>query len=415
MRKVKIPKGNGKFRTIYIPTKKHRKRLRRQLPTLYDKADNILNHEVVHGFMPGKSIITHAQRHVGKAFTLEFDLKDFFDWCDYAKLKNKLTEKQCRDLLFDGAARQGLPTSPILANIAAIELDNNILSYIGEMTGVVYTRYADNLAFSFDNESYIAQLGADIPNIVAKCQFKINKSKTKLQFAKSGRRMITGIAVGDTDIHVPRRIKRKLRAALHQGNEASAKGLQEFSKLKRISLNHNFAQKLKEVQSLIKTWRIKDFHVKQVPEKRDDIQLTENVIITGDPVYLLGMSNWFSNFRTCWAHPNGSYRRMAAFWARCPNVRLAIWLSGNRKRCGTVVRPSFLARALIFETSQGWYWTQLNGPKLNELRDVLRANQIRHIAEYNGATVLIHTGVPIKKPYGMARIGILPNGTVRLI
>jgi hypothetical protein len=412
MKKVKIPKGNGKFRTIYVPNRKHKKILRGYLPRLYDKAEIILNKNVVHGFMPGKSIVTHASAHIGKEFTYEFDLENFFDWCDYQKLKNKLTEKECRDLLFDGAARQGLPTSPILANMAAIELDKTILTHIELLDGVIYTRYADNLAFSFDRQEYIQLLGNTIPDIVARCQFKINKKKTKLQCAKSGRRIITGIAVGQDAIYPPRRIKRKLRAALHQNKTESIKGLQEFIKLKQYSQN-NWAKQCKELYYLLNHWGIKTFTVNDVQYKGPDIHLSENVIITGDPVYILGMSNWFHKWKTCFAQPKRKWSRMPRFWVRCPKVRLGMYLTHNHKRIGKVKRRCFTTRCLIFETDSGLYYTGTSGLHIPQFIQTLRCNNILSLSELKTQEKII-TGVNILATYTTMAVNIGCDGVVTL-
>jgi hypothetical protein len=149
---------------------------------------------------------------------------------DYV-LGNENLKKACFP---DGAARQGLPTSPALANIAARNLDNEILKLRGSGRFgklFVYTRYADDLTFSFDNIYLAETLMKKVPQIVESQGFRINPTKTKLQWAGAGRRMITGVAV-DKTIHVPREIKRRIRAAKHQNNKKQINGLSEWAKLK---------------------------------------------------------------------------------------------------------------------------------------------------------------------------------------
>ena len=103
-----------------------------------------------------------------------------------------------------------------------------------------YTRYADDLTISFHrdpsefrfeflkgktamHEAVQAVLGTD---------FQLNRRKTHMMHASGGRRVITGVAVGNTEIYPTRAVRRKLRAARHQNNTASAQGLAEWCKLR---------------------------------------------------------------------------------------------------------------------------------------------------------------------------------------
>ena len=64
----------------------------------------------------------------------------------------------------------------------------------------------------------------DVDKILKSYDFYLN-NKTKLQFASNGRRVITGVSVGEFDIKATRRIKKKLRAAIHKSNVNSVLGL----------------------------------------------------------------------------------------------------------------------------------------------------------------------------------------------
>jgi hypothetical protein len=69
-----------------------------------------------------------------------------------------------------------------------------------------------------------------ITNIVNKAGFKVNKSKTKIQSAKNGRIIITGVAIDNKGVHPTRKTLKKIRAAKHSGNKKSLSGLIEWSK-----------------------------------------------------------------------------------------------------------------------------------------------------------------------------------------
>tara|TARA_R100000458_G_scaffold14673_3_gene12455 strand:- start:1030 stop:1869 length:840 start_codon:yes stop_codon:yes gene_type:complete len=223
MHKVKIPKRGKGYRTVYVPSKKEKPRLRKIAKALGYISEKHCDLAVVHGFMKGRSPITNAVVHIGYEHTLSMDLKDFFDTCtrdkyDHPMLANiKLTPKTYRYVIVDGAARQGLPTSPAMSNIAAIPMDAALSELCNESRErAVYTRYADDLTFSSNSEQVIHNLRKQVPQIVESLGFEVNKRKTKHMRAKAGRRHITGVAVGDRNIYPTRKFRRRFRAVSNQ-------------------------------------------------------------------------------------------------------------------------------------------------------------------------------------------------------
>lgn len=245
MKIVRIPKGSGGFRTIYCPSADEKVFLKPLVPHLNEAAVICDKHDVMHGFMPGRSPVTNAKAHRGFEYTLSFDLKDFFDSVTrnhVGTANTPLADWPCGTLdtcFVDGAARQGLPTSPALANIAAAPMVNEIMGL--RRNGrfgwtFTFTIYADDLTFSFDRFATGDWLKQEIPALVERHGFTINPKKTHLQCAVNGRRMITGVAVDD-EVHVPRYIKRKIRAAEHQKTRGwkarnQLRGLREWMLLK---------------------------------------------------------------------------------------------------------------------------------------------------------------------------------------
>jgi RNA-directed DNA polymerase len=234
MRKFTIAKRGGGARAIYAPNHKEKLLLRLLVPRL-NRLQQQLCAPCVHGFMPERSPVTNAQAHAGKQFTLCMDLADFFDSVDpedVPALKNcgLFTPEEIARMAVDGAARQGLPTSPIVANLAAIPMDTALLQLSADH-GAVYTRYADDLSFSCDSIVAAVTLRAEIVAIVADYGFKVNPRKTRLLSSQSGRRIVTGVAVG-AEVKAPRAIRRRLRAAYHQRHIRQAAGLTEWSKMR---------------------------------------------------------------------------------------------------------------------------------------------------------------------------------------
>lgn len=229
MKKVEIPKRGGK-RLIYVPTEEEKRELR---GIYYEKLYNRSFPDEVQGFVPGRGPVTNAEKHVGYDATVSFDLKDFFQSVKESHIKGKVPKEIIDKVFVDGAPQQGLPTSPVIANIAALGLDKAIKRYMKKKKiDGVYTRYADDLTISLNDLSRIPELLKDIPRIVSNNQFKLNERKTRVQYAKNGRRIITGISVGEYDIQPSRYHKRKYRAMVHRKNWKSAKGMEQWLKMK---------------------------------------------------------------------------------------------------------------------------------------------------------------------------------------
>lgn len=230
MQVLRIPKGNGKYRTVYAPEKEEKEHLQSLIPQLVKIAKVRCHPQVVHGFMPGRSPLTNALPHVGFQYTVNMDLRNFFDTVLITHVMDLIPAHLLSDVMKYGAARQGLPTSPLVANIAAAAMDWELLVELPD--GVVYTRYADDLSFSFNEPLFIGDITSLTTRVVQRHKFLVNTDKTHVQWAGAGRRIITGVAVDDHRAYPTRAVRRRLRAARHQGNPGSCAGLTEWCKLK---------------------------------------------------------------------------------------------------------------------------------------------------------------------------------------
>lgn len=245
MKIFKIKKKNGAFREICAPNYAEKARLRLEAIKLSYRVENECNLDIVHGFVRNRSPITNALKHKGFKFTLSADLKNFFDTISHVYIEN-LTKnqqeicfvymgefKQLRNFKFISPlkkAKQGLPTSPMIANLACKEMDKFLLWWCSKRD-IVYTRYADDLTFSSNSIDLLKQLRNKLDAITNRFGFDLNKDKTRIQSSIFGRREITGVMVDD-EIHVSRDIKRRLRSAIHHQNKNQIHGLSEWSKLK---------------------------------------------------------------------------------------------------------------------------------------------------------------------------------------
>ncbi len=207
MREIRIPKGGGRYRVVVAPEPRCKRAARAELPRLTAAAMMLDAHGVAHGCVPGRGPVSNAAAHRGYRYTLTADLRDCFDRVRVTALPVWVPD--CAHV--HGIARQGLPTSPALANIALAALDAEIVARLAGRG--VYTRYVDDLTISADDRAVIDEMRAWLPDAVRRHGHELAAHKTRVQ--TTPRRVITGVSVAD-DVRAPRSTRRRLRAAAHR-------------------------------------------------------------------------------------------------------------------------------------------------------------------------------------------------------
>ena len=184
-------------------------------------------HLAAHGFAAGRSAVTHARLHTGKAVVARFDLRHFFTSINTARAFGGLralgyTHEVAAVLLGLCTTRtppavlkrapvpddangevlnqrffmlraleawhfpQGAPTSPTWANLCAWWLDARFSAYARE-NGLTYSRYADDLVFSGDALSML-QLSQLVDTVARDEGFRVNHEKTRVMRQSTGRK-----------------------------------------------------------------------------------------------------------------------------------------------------------------------------------------------------------------------------------
>lgn len=178
-----------------------------------------------HGFIHGRSIVSCAKEHTGKKFVLKLDLKNFFPSISrdmvYGAMFSELTPENVKIIipaielcLMDGRLPQGAPTSPAISNIVCKHLDM-VLYGIANKFGLTYTRYADDLIFS-SNDDTIYGVIPIIKSTIVKFGLVVNEKKVKV-LKKHQRQTVTGLVVNaDGKTSVRRKKRMNLRAFMHQ-------------------------------------------------------------------------------------------------------------------------------------------------------------------------------------------------------
>ncbi len=226
-----IPKAKGGTRKIAAPRTPLRKVQRTILDAILAK---VPLHDACHGFVPHRSTVTNAAPHTRAAIVLKLDLKDFFptvhyrrvkglfQWLGYneevaATLAGLTTYRPKLDsghVVWPGVLPQGAPTSPALANLISRRLDAR-LDKLALKYGATYTRYADDLTFSFRAKPDL-ELGRFLWWVDGICQqegFTERADKRRVLRNKHQQR-VTGLVVNDK-INIPRADRRRFRAILH--------------------------------------------------------------------------------------------------------------------------------------------------------------------------------------------------------
>lgn len=179
--------------------------------------DNILKKVIlpscVLGGISPYSNINNAEKHLGKKFHFQTDLRDFFPSVHYTmvyKTLNNLGHSPdvsriiTRLVTRNGNLPQGTPTSTSIANIVLMPLDKQILRLTNKHQ-ITYTRWIDDLSFSasFDFITFTVQ----IADMIKTLDFTINHRKT---YYKIGPIKITGIITKNNTLTVPKLLFKKL-------------------------------------------------------------------------------------------------------------------------------------------------------------------------------------------------------------
>ena len=227
-----LPTGDGKLYKSWTVRKKHGgiRELYQPKPLFHTVTKNLHRSftgllpykapDHVHGFIQGRSTISNASQHLGKACVLRVDLEDYFPSIKAATIKASLQEQGYEEkaaelavsvVTIAGKLPIGLSTSPFLSNLAFLFTDYLFEEYV-QSQGLSFTRYVDDLTFSGEvTDSHFA----DISRILDDAGWSVNTRKTA--FMRQGRsQYVTGLYVGEADRpRIPRATKRRMRWILH--------------------------------------------------------------------------------------------------------------------------------------------------------------------------------------------------------
>ena len=206
--------------------------------------------------------MTNAAVHTNSKMILKMDVTDFFPTVTWRRVRGVFRRAGYREQtstllalicteapreivqhdgktyfvsLGDRCLPQGAPTSPAITNALCLRLDRR-LTALAKKLGWRYSRYADDMTFSLPNEHkgkpQLGKLLGCVRRVVIAEGFEVKDEKTRVH-RNGGRQSVTGLTVnGDGVPRTPRKLRRELRAAIH--NFKNGKPLKEGETLPRL-------------------------------------------------------------------------------------------------------------------------------------------------------------------------------------
>lgn len=251
-----VPKGRNKhkkagYRIICVPQPKLMQ-VQRWI------AQNILNHVQSHqasyAYAPGSRHVDAAQLHCKCSWLIKLDVTRFFESiteiqvyrvfqslgysalisfelarvCTRARLDRAPSRRwrsrywayeEIADYAYPelGYLPQGAPTSPMLSNLAMRDLDQQIMDMCSSQ-GLVYSRYADDIAISTDECGFSRERArsvvAAVYEIMACHGLSPNMSKTRI-CSPGSRKVVLGLLVNEEVPRLSRDYRNRLRQHLY--------------------------------------------------------------------------------------------------------------------------------------------------------------------------------------------------------
>ncbi|MFW5973413.1 MAG: group II intron reverse transcriptase/maturase, partial [Bacteroidota bacterium] len=290
VRGVKIPKPNGGFRQLGIPTCKDRLVQQAISQALTKRYEPIFSAHS-YGFRPGRSAhqaLVQAAAYVkeGYRFVIDLDLEKFFDKVNHDRLMwllgTRVGDKRLLGLIGrflragmmeDGLVSQrtkgtpqGSPLSPLLSNIVLDELDKEL-----EVRGHRFVRYADDMIILVKSVEAAERVRRSITEFIEdRLRLKVNREKSRIcrpyELNFLGHSILYGGKLG-LSRESERRLKTKLRGLTRRNRGISLEQLiEELNPVLRGWLGYFRMARMQKKLERLEAWlrhRIRCFRLKQ--------------------------------------------------------------------------------------------------------------------------------------------------------
>jgi len=192
-----------------------------------ERVQETTKHPNSFGFAKNRSIHQVATIHSNSSTIISFDIRDFFHSFTESRIRSffnsklgsgvkldkfiKLTTIEDKEVSEERFMCQGSPISPLFTNILSWDLDNDLLSYANQ-NNAKYTRYADDLTFSFTTP-YPTDFVENVLNICSKHNFHVNTEKIEIQPAIKDKKVQRQTVLGCV-VNVKPNVKKEYKQVL---------------------------------------------------------------------------------------------------------------------------------------------------------------------------------------------------------
>ncbi len=268
-----INKRNGGKRLIISPDEETKEKQREILKELYKIYYPFSDFYYAFGGLLFKNIKQLADKHVGKSIVVRLDINDFFDNIDRdillteldkdfkkkkVKNSNALLNKIEKYCFYRDKIPQGAITSPFLSNIYLKSFDR-VVSVIARLGHYSYSRYFDDLTFSFNSKEIIMDALEDknttkplqiihiikiVQSYLEKIKLELNYDKTKIM-KKNKRQSVCNLTVNEK-VNINRKYYRWLRAIKHHFDTGKETTIGKEQYLGHLAFVHSINPKIVE-------------------------------------------------------------------------------------------------------------------------------------------------------------------------
>ena len=213
---AKIPKKNGKVRTLEIPN-----RLldlcQRDILSDLNIENNCSFYAAAYQKRKGIKNVVHC--HTNKKLLLKLDIKNFFGSITADLIKERVFTSDIGFMLAElcccnGHLPQGACTSPVISNLVMKDFDN-ALGSLCQKHNIQYSRYSDDMIFSGDfNPGWIIR---EVKTMLSRMNMELNYEKNVIA-GRGKRQLVLGVVVNEK-AQLPSEYRRKIRQEVYYCNK----------------------------------------------------------------------------------------------------------------------------------------------------------------------------------------------------